>query len=141
MSAPRDVIVAALAVALPCPVCGREATCRCIKPAGYSATEERATLIEAALIEHGHLAPPERPATEQDIDDAARWLADKSRHPRYVDVEEGWRKLLESSADVELACACAARSASQSDVETIARVRGLLLAALAARRASGAVSS
>lgn len=86
MSTPHEVIMAALAADLP------EGT-----------LHDRALLIEAALVEHGHLPEPHREATLADVEEVCRWLADQSRHPRYVLVHEGWRKILASDADLTLA--------------------------------------
>lgn len=123
---PREVVVAALAVPLPCPACGRAEACRCIRPEGWSATEARADLVVAALIEHGHLPDPDpRAVTPEDLERAAQWLAKASRHPRYE--ETGWRKILQSEADVEMASAQAERWGA-SDKATLAEVRALLLA-------------
>lgn len=136
---PREVIVAALAVALPCPSCGKAEVCRCIKPAGYSHVEERAKLVEAALLERGLLAGPTGELTRDDVEQMARWLADQSEHPRYWG--EGWRRLLESEVDVDVAYTAASTRASQSALEELGRVRGFLRGYLAPRRASGAVTS
>lgn len=128
----HDVIVAALATALPCPSCGSQRPCRCLRPDGYSETTERAKLVEAALVQHGHIHVEE---PEPDDEQLARWLAARSRFPRYA-VDDGWRKVLQSEADVEVAAAYAAKNASQSGLEDVARVKARLLSAVAERRAA-----
>ena len=123
MPSPRDVIVAALATPLD------------------GSIEERAQLIEAALIEHACLPNPDAPASPVDVDRAARWLAERSLFPRYTpDMGGEWRKVLESARDVETAYAYAARNASQSDADALMGVKSLLLSAVAARRACRAVT-
>lgn len=136
MPTARDVIVAALAVPLPCPLCGRAEVCRCAKPKGYSPTEERAALIEAALIEEGHLTVAAREPTQTDLDEAAMYLAARSRHPRYTQVEDGWRKLLDAEADVTMAYHQATKHAPQSEQEPLSRAKSLLMTFHASRRAS-----
>ena len=42
-----------------------------------------------------------RELTDTDAEKLAIWLATQSRHPRYVDVPEGWRQLLDSEHNVE----------------------------------------
>lgn len=138
MPTAHDVIAAALVVALPCPVCGRAETCRCARPEAHSLTSERATLIEAALVEHGHLAPASRAATQEDFDEAAMYLAARSRHPRYTQTSDGWGKLLQSEADVEMAYAQASGKVPQSEQEPLGRAKTLLLGFHATRRASEA---
>jgi hypothetical protein len=123
---PRDVVLAALAVALPCPACGRTDGCRCLVERPQ--TEDRADLVVAALIEHGHLPSPTRPVTEDDVAEVARWLAEESRHPRYTQVEDGWHRLLESEPDVDLACARAlTNAANDGDRESVLHARTMLL--------------
>lgn len=136
MPTARDVIVAALAVPLPCPVCGRAETCRCVKPEGYSLTEERATLIEAALVQEGHLRAPAAEVSQADLDEAAMYLAARSRHPRYTQTEDGWRKLFQAEPDVEMAYHHATKNAPQSEQEPLSRAKNLLVTFHASRRAS-----
>lgn len=130
MSTPHAVIVAALSVPLPCPVCSRAEACRCIRPEGYSATEERATLIVAALTEHGHLPEPSNQPTAADYREAALYLAARSRFIRYDD--DGWTKLLESPVDVAVAHAKAQDNVTAGEQESIGQAKDLLLAGHAA---------
>ena len=124
----RDVILAALAQALPCPVCGRTDPCRCLRPADYSPTAERATLIEQALILYGHLPQPEGEAVAFDAIETAQWLADRSGFPRYTQVHEGWRRIIESEADVELATIKALQRVPTDEVEMVKAAKAALLA-------------
>lgn len=121
MSSPRDVIRAALCVNLP-------------------DVERQAELIERALVEHGHLAAPNHPPTEADIQQAAELLAEQSGHPRYTATPDGKDKLLQSAVDVDLAHRCAAKTGHQSDQQRLADARALLLSWHASRRASEGVS-
>ena len=123
----HDIVVGCLAQALPCPVCGRTDPCRCVRPVDYSPTEARATLIEKALIHFGHLPDPGVGEAAFDPEETARWLADRSGHPRYVQVEDGWRRLIESENDVELASIHATRRVSGSEVETVKAAKSALL--------------
>lgn len=100
MSTAYDVVLAALAQPLP-PV----------EPERPQ-TEARARLVVAALIAHGHLPDPNTDTEPSlaDVEAQARWLAAASRHPRYL-VEDGWRKVMASDADVNVAAAAAAKYA------------------------------
>ncbi len=123
---PYDVVVAALAVPFPCPVCGRAETCGCAKPTGWSPTTMRARLVVAALIEHGHLPDPDQTApVTADYERAAQWLADQSGHPRYEG--DGWARIMQSSRDVEMAHASADRRLGGVGREGLARTRAMLL--------------
>lgn len=129
MSSPLDVISTALAVPLPCPECGRAEVCRCIRPPGYSAHTERARLIEAALVQYGHLSAafPDTEPSEDDVKAAAVLLCRKSRHARY-DYAEGYLLLHQSPRDVEVAFAAAEkRGLTGSEAEELGRARDLLL--------------
>ena len=114
MTTPRDVVLASLAVTIPASDPERPDV------------EQRADLIVAALIQHGFLHVSSTEPTRDEVHDVARWLADASRHPRYVAVD-GWRKLLESDADVEVAAHAALRNASQREAEDIGHAKRTLL--------------
>lgn len=58
-------------------------------------------------------------------EDAARWLADQSRNPRYTD-GDGWRLLLSSEPDVLVALSCAERQTGVSR-HSLADARTVLL--------------
>lgn len=124
----HDVILAAVAQALPCPVCGRTEPCRCVRPQDYSPTAERASLIEKALILYGHLPEPEGEAPVFDAEETAQWLADRSGFARYTQVHEGWRRLTEAEADVELATVYALRRVPTDEVEMVKAAKAALLA-------------
>lgn len=127
------VIVAALAVALPCPFCGLHTGCsHSDSPDGWSPTTARAKLVQAALLERGLVRHTVPKVTSGEVEETARWLADRSQHPRYTQTDEGWRKLLQSVPDVDLAYTHAARTGPQVDQEPLARARALLIAAVAA---------
>lgn len=125
----HDVLVACIAQRLPCPVCKRtDAPCRCVRPLDYSETNERATLIEQALRLYGYLPPEEGESQGFDAAETAQWVADRSGHPRYVQVENGWQRLLESEADVELATIHALRRVPTDEVEMVKAAKAALLA-------------
>lgn len=105
----HDVILAALAIDAP------------------PSLEMQASLIEAALVEHGHLPHPDQPATQDDVDRVARWLAERSMHPRYT-MEDGWKRLLESAPDVHVAHAAATRIAAAGTSTEVDEARRFLLA-------------
>lgn len=113
----RQVIVAALAV--PVPDEGPEGR-----------VERQAALIEAALIQHGHLPDPHAATTgltEDEVVEVAKWLARASRHPRYA--EDGYTMLMSSERDVAMAGHQAEQRAMDSEaVQQIARARQVLLA-------------
>lgn len=125
---PRDVIEAALAVNLPCPLCGATTPCRCLRPEGYSPLNARAALIEAALTQQGMLADGKAEPTQADIDEAAMMLAAKSRHPRYISSTDGWRKILQSVSDVEVAYRQAAANVPATQQQPLNDLRTLLVA-------------
>lgn len=137
MSSPEDVVRSALMQPIPCPTCERVVRCRCM-PDRVAKLNWRVTLIVEALRAQGML-PPETPVEQPSIEDVARWLADQSRHPRYVGIPDGWRKLLESDADVMVAHR-AAVDTHRGDTElerAFSRARDDLLREVAARRAAG----
>lgn len=124
---PHDIVVGALAQALPCPVCGRTEPCRCARPEGYSPTEARARLIVEALALFGHLPPLEEEGAF-DPEEVAQWLAERSGFPRYTQAEDGWRKILESERDVELAAIKAMQRVPSDEVEIVKGAKASLLA-------------
>lgn len=123
----RDVLVGCLSQRLPCPVCERLESCRCLPPEGYSPTGVRATLIEQALVLYGYLPDPEHDHPF-DAEETAEWLAGRSGHPRYVQVKDGWQRLIESEADVELAAIHAGRRVPSDEVDMVKAARAALLA-------------
>jgi hypothetical protein len=123
----HGVLVACLAQTLPCPVCGRTEACRCARPPEYSATSERATLIEQALIHYGYLPDP-KPLPVFDEVETAQWLAERSGFARYTQVKDGWRRLIESEIDVEIATTNALRRVPTDEVEIVKAAKAALLA-------------
>lgn len=125
----HDVLTACLAQRLPCPVCGRtDAPCRCVRPVDYSETHERATLIEQALRLYGFLPPEDDADRGFDAEETAQWLADRSGFVRYTQVKDGWRRLLEAEADVELATIKALPRVPSDEVEMVKAAKAALLA-------------
>jgi hypothetical protein len=73
-------------------------------------------------------SPEPRELTDEDLEKCARWLAEQSRHPRYVGVEDGWRHLLGSEVNVDHAFSVARLNASTPDeVNNLAAARNALL--------------
>lgn len=124
----HDVLAACLAQRLPCPVCSRTEPCRCVRPLDYSETHERADLIEQALILYGYLPKPDDGSGGFDAEETAQWLANRSGFARYTQVEEGWRRLVEAEADVELAAIKAMKRVPSDEVEMVKAARAALLA-------------
>ena len=92
----RDVILACLAQTIP-------ATDR-------PDVEDRADLIVAALVQHGHLPQPHVTGlSDADADQIAEWLGNASQFARYtsddLDGNPGWHRILDSDADVNVAAA------------------------------------
>lgn len=114
----RDVILVALLTPLP-----TDST----DPGDRNAAESRAALIEAALIQHGHLtAPGGGGPTLAEVEDVARWLADQSMFARYT-MDGGWKRLLASNADVNVAAAKAlVHAATDDDKAAIVHAKALL---------------
>jgi hypothetical protein len=139
--APFDVVREALLEPVPCPSCGSTNPCRCI-PDHAASTDVMARRILERLTDVGALhvetGPPPAP-TEADIEQAAQWLAGKSRHPRYTQVADGWRQLMDSEHNVEHAHATAVRAASpasQQQLADLAAVKALLIGWHETRRAT-----
>ena len=89
--------------------------------------DDRAHLIVAALIEHGHLPRPEHTTTPEDIEEFAQWLAEQSQFPRYT-TPDGWRRIVASTADVNVATAKALTfAATDEEVGLIRRTSYMLL--------------
>jgi hypothetical protein len=72
-------------------------------PAVVRADVALVALVDAARAKAG------REPTADEIKKAARWLAEQSGHPRYTQVADGWRALLASTSDVEVAYHAALR--------------------------------
>lgn len=124
MTRVRDVILAALAVPIPCPVCSKTEPCRCVRPDGHSDRQDRAALIEAALAEYGLLAPVhDQGETPEEL---AQWLAEVSQFPRYT-VADGWQKILQSEADIDVATANARTRVTGTEGARLTAVRVALL--------------
>lgn len=128
---PRAVIAACLAQAIPCTACGASQACDC--PERRPETEVRAELVEDALITYGYLPEPVE-VSKFNAEETARWLAERTGFPRYALVADGWRRLLESEADVELAAAKAIGRVSGGEVEVVKGAKSALLAWHAANK-------
>lgn len=125
MSKVRDVILAALVVPMPCPVCGKTERCRCVRPEGHSDRQDRAALIEQALSEYGLLAPVHEQG--ESVEEMAQWLAEVSAFPRYTQVKDGWRTILQSEADIDLAVGQARSRVTGGESIRLGQVRVILL--------------
>lgn len=115
MSTPRarDVVLAALSVVLP--------------PRDRPDIEDRADLIVAALREHGHLPTEQHVASLADVEDVARWLAAESRFARYI-TADGWRRIMQSDADVNVAATYANTHAFTDDErQAVGEAKSVLL--------------
>lgn len=137
MPSPTEIVTAALAVPLPCPVCERTETCRCVRPEGYSPTAVRADLIVAALTEYGHLEDDSY-VSEIDVVQAAKDLGRLSRFIRYTG--DGWKRVRESEADVNLAYNKASAEQPDSMQTELQRCRQILLDDLDKRAAEAATT-
>lgn len=73
-----------------------------------TAEQTRADLALVALVDSARLAAMGEP-DDSEVEEVAEWLAEQSDHPRYCQVKDGWRKLLTSTADVEVAYAAAVK--------------------------------
>lgn len=142
MKTPIDVIREALLQPIPCPNCSSMKTCRCM-PQRAKRLEIRAGVIHGALVAAGLLATPQQAPAEAEMEDVARFLARESRFVRYYDPDdpsdEGWRQLLASPADVDLAAAKAKARTEGGDKETteaLGRAVRLLLDHIESRRAA-----
>lgn len=71
-------------------------------------TEERLNVLlavnNAVLAASGRLNLPELASTPEELDDTAKWLAEKSGFPRYTEAD-GWHLLRGHPRDVEVAFA------------------------------------
>lgn len=139
---PVDIVRAALLEPVPCPTCGRTEPCRCLPQRDVETDTMARRIVErltGAGVLHLDTGPP-REATQDDIEQAAAWLAAQSRHPRYVDVDEGWKQLLASDGNVTHAHAAAvkaAQPATQQQLADLAAAKSLLIAWHRQRRATG----
>jgi hypothetical protein len=98
-------------------------------PGDQQDVHQRAVLIEAALIQHGHLPEPQGAAqapSQDEVEEIARWLAERGAHPRHVVVEDGWKRLIESPVDVDLAGACAQRRVGNHGLDEVLRAVDVL---------------
>lgn len=125
---PTEVVTAALATRPPCPACGKTVPCRCYVP-DPGRVEAQAALVVAALIEHGHLPDPTHPAetTLGEVEDVARWLANRSRFARYT-TPGGWNRIMASEVDVNVAATKAHREApSDGERQAVLEAKAVLL--------------
>lgn len=135
---PHSVVLAALMHPVPCPRCASTVPCRCAVDPGER-LEWQAQLVVQALASQSLLAdehldrPPPTPVA------LAQRLADESRHPRYVDQDQGWRQLLASENNIHHAHASALRAHPHADREyerELSQIRDSLLAVVTQRRAA-----
>jgi hypothetical protein len=101
--------------------------------------EWQANLITQALDGHGLLVR-EQVAGAESIDAVARWLAEQSRHLRYVGIADGWRQLLDSDVLIDHAHAAALKAHPRPDrdyEQALSRARDALLQNVTVRRAAG----
>jgi hypothetical protein len=122
--APADVVHAALVEPVPCPTCGSEKACRCLPQPDARAKAMAARIVER-LTTAGLLQPDPEPAPEPtaaDIEQTAQWLVEQSRNPRYTQVPEGWKRLLESSVNVEHAHSSAVKAANPATSQHLANL-------------------
>lgn len=122
-----EAIVRGLSEVPPCPVCGRTVPCRCLPPQGYSRVEAQGRLVEAALLAVGLLVEERIEPRPFDPEEVAEFLADRSGFARYTQVEEGWRRLMESEQDVEVAASYAMRRVSSGEVDMVKAAKAALL--------------
>lgn len=137
-----EVIREALLKPVPCPTCSSTKPCRCLVNRTVR-IDVQAAMIAADLTNEGLLpAPAPGGPTLADLEEVAQFLAMESRFVRYYDEDdpndEGWRVLLTSPTDIDVAVAKAkARNEGDKAVtEAIVRGRRLLLDHCAQRRAA-----
>lgn len=68
----------------------------------------RGDLALVAVADRARMQAYSEPGPAE-VEEVAQWLAEQSDHPRYCQVPEGWRTILASTADVEVAYAAAVR--------------------------------
>jgi hypothetical protein len=137
MRRPLDVIHEVLLQPVPCEKC-EKVSCRCLF-AKAGRLKNQSQMILAALTSEGLLHVEQAEPTAEDFEVLARWLADQSQHPRYVMIEDGWSKLLESEHDVTVAYAAALKTIGTPSVEQnnqLGRARDTLVAEIRRRRAA-----
>lgn len=138
MSTPLEIMVAALALPVPCPECGVEGNLHvpespCLGGDAAARIEAKAVTMLGFLAEQGLIHIHTGPPTDDEITGMVKWLATTSGHLRYSG--EYWGKVIESDADLTIAT----RSAVQSHVgdadtlDKIARVNTALKAHMADR--------
>lgn len=134
MPSATDVVREALLQPIPCPNCQRTEPCRCyIEGGAQQRHEARADLIVAALTEFGFLTKASALPSEDDLREAAQYLAARSRNARYTQVADGWQRLLEAAADVNIAYHQASKHVGSAEQEPLAKAKTMLLDALARR--------
>jgi hypothetical protein len=122
--APADVVHQALVEPVPCPTCGSEKACRCLPQPDARAKTMAARIVErltgAGLLQADPEPPPE--PTAADIEQTAQWLVEQSRNPRYTQVADGWKRLLESTVNIEHAHASAVKAANPATSQHLANL-------------------
>lgn len=118
---PAQIVNEALLEPVPCPTCARTEPCRCDTDQQarthvmVQRIIERLTGAGHLAVDHTHTEP-----TLADIEATAQWLAEQSRHPRYTQVPEGWRQLVESEHNVTHAHAAATKAAQPATSQMLA---------------------
>ncbi|MFF4777503.1 hypothetical protein ACFY05_32070 [Microtetraspora fusca] len=74
-----------------------------------------------ALTSAGYVNDPSRQPTPEELDQAAQWLAEVSRFPRYCD-GDGWRHLRQHPTDIEIAVNKALALAGPGEEDLLARL-------------------
>jgi hypothetical protein len=93
-------------------------------------TAEEAVDAAVAVLDTALAAYTEGHSQGLDVPAAAAWLAEQSKHPRYVAAPDPGAAVLASEADVEMAARAALRSGLPGDsvfAADVAKVRALLL--------------
>lgn len=137
MRRPLDVIHEVLLQPVPCQKC-EKVSCRCLFAKAGRLKNQSQMLLDALTAE-GLIADAHPEPTESDFEELAQWLAAQSQHPRYVMIEDGWSKLLESEHDVTVAYAAALKTIGTPSVEQnnqLGRARDTLVAEIRRRRAA-----
>jgi len=137
MTNPLEVVHETLLKPVPCQKCHKP-SCRCLF-ARAGRLEVQAGMIVDALAAAGLLHAESAEPTADEFDQLAQWLATQSQHPRYVQIHEGWRKLLESEQDVSVAYAAALKTVGTPSAEQsnqLGRARDALVGEVRRRRAA-----
>jgi hypothetical protein len=76
----------------------------------YDVALARADVALVAAVDQARaLTRDQHVKQEESAEQTAQWLAEQSDHPRYTQVTEGWRSLLSSPTDVDVAFTAATK--------------------------------